>query len=233
MRDHFVVRSEKQDHNVSDISTLGSRIWNLGSRFSLLGSKPYFRTMQIALFFGSFNPVHVGHLIIAQSILDLDFIQQLWFVVSPQNPFKQKKSLLAERQRYNLLKMATENNDQLKVSDIEFGLPKPSYTIDTLAYMEEKYPQQKFHLVMGSDNLTHLHKWKNADVLKANYPIIVYPRPDHPVTEHADIQLTVIEAPLLNISSTFIRKRIKAKQNINFYLPESVTKYVDEMGFYK
>ncbi len=189
--------------------------------------------MQIALFFGSFNPVHVGHLIIAQSIVDLPNIEQLWFVVSPQNPFKQKKSLLAERQRYNLLQMAIEHNDQLKVTDIEFGLPKPSYTVDTLAYMGEKYPQHQFHLVMGSDNLTHLHKWKNADILKANYPIIVYPRPAHPVEEHPDIQLTVVEAPLLNISSTFIRQRIKAEKNINFYLPESVAQYVDEMGFYK
>jgi len=189
--------------------------------------------MQIALFFGSFNPVHVGHLIIAQSIIDLAHIQQLWFVVSPQNPFKQKKSLLAERQRYNLLQMAIEHNNLLKVTDIEFGLPKPSYTIDTLTYMVEKYPQHQFYLVMGSDNLTHLHKWKNAEILKANYPIIVYPRPQHPVGQHPDIQLTLIDAPLLNISSTFIRQRIKAKKNINFYLPESVAQYVDEMGFYK
>jgi len=189
--------------------------------------------MQIALFFGSFNPVHVGHLIIAQSVIDLEQINQLWFIVSPQNPFKEKKTLLAERQRYNMVKMAIEENNYLRASDIEFELPKPSYTIDTLAYMEEKYPQHTFHLVMGSDNLTHLHKWKNADVLKANYSIIVYPRPGSKIENHTDVQLTIIDAPLLNISSTYIRNRIKQKQNINFFLPESVARYVTEMGFYK
>jgi len=189
--------------------------------------------MEVALYFGSFNPIHVGHLLIAQTVIDLDEIDELWFVVSPQNPFKEKKTLLAERLRYNLVQTATENNDTLKVSDIEFKLPKPSYTIDTLTHLEEKFSDKNFSLVMGSDNLEHLHKWKNADILMARYPIIVYPRSEDYQIPLEKINATILDAPLLNISSTFIRERIKRQLNINFYVPESVEKQIIEYNYYK
>lgn len=189
--------------------------------------------MKVALYFGSFNPIHVGHLLIAQTVIDLDNINELWFIVSPQSPFKKKKNLLAERLRYNLVQTAIENNDQLKVSDIEFKLPKPSYTIDTLAYLEDKYQNKTFSLVMGSDNLEHLHKWKNADTLMERYPIIVYPRSKDFSIPSNKIRLTILDAPLLNISSTFIRERLTKNMNINFFVPESVENQINENNYYK
>jgi len=191
------------------------------------------KNTKIALYFGSFNPIHVGHLLIAQTVIDLDIIDELWFIVSPQNPFKKKKTLLAERLRYNLVQTAIENNDKLKVSDIEFKLPKPSYTIDTLAHLEEKFTNKKFYLVMGSDNLEHLHKWKNADILMERYPIIVYPRSKDFNVPSTEMKLTILDAPLLNISSTYIRERVKKQLNINFYVPESVEKQIMEYNYYK
>jgi len=188
---------------------------------------------KIALYFGSFNPIHVGHLLIAQTVIDLDQIDELWFVVSPQNPFKKKKTLLAERLRYNLVKTAIENNNKLKVSDIEFKLPKPSYTIDTLTHLEEKFSNKNFSLVMGSDNLEHLHKWKNSDVLIERYQIIVYPRSKDYQIPLEKINATILDAPLLNISSTFIRERIRSQLNINFYVPESVERQIIEYNYYK
>lgn len=189
--------------------------------------------MNVALYFGSFNPIHIGHLLIAQSVIDLNEIDELWFIVSPQSPFKKKKNLLAERLRYNLVQTAIENNDNLKVSDIEFTLPKPSYTIDTLAYLEEKYSDKKFHLLMGSDNLEHLHKWKNADTLIERYPVIIYPRSDEYSIPSNNILLTILKAPLLDISSTTIRARIKQKLNINFYVPEKVQRQIIDYNYYK
>lgn len=189
--------------------------------------------MKVALFFGSFNPIHIGHLLIAQSVIDLQAIEELWFVVSPQSPFKKKKNLLAERLRYNLVQTAIENNHKLKVSDIEFNLPKPSYTIDTLIYLEDKYPNISFHLVMGSDNIEHLTKWKNADVLIERYPIIVYPRRKDFKVPSNDIRLTVLNAPLLNISSTYIRTRLQENKTINFYVPKSVEDQIISYNYYK
>lgn len=189
--------------------------------------------MNIALYFGSFNPIHIGHLLIAQSVIDLNEIDELWFIVSPQSPFKKKKNLLTERLRYNLVQTAIEHNDALKVSDIEFKLPKPSYTIDTLAYLEEKHNDKEFHLVMGSDNLENLHKWKNAEKIIDRYKVIVYPRTkDFNIPDKA-IKLMILNAPLLNISSTAIRDRIKKGQNINFYLPKSVENQLIEYNYYK
>jgi len=189
--------------------------------------------MTVALYFGSFNPIHIGHLLIAQSVIDLVTIDELWFIVSPQSPFKKKKNLLAERLRFNLVQTAIENNNQLKVSDIEFKLPKPSYTIDTLIYLEEKHPNIKFELVMGSDNLDHLHKWKNADLLIDRYNIIVYPRVADFSFSSNKIKTTILNAPLLNISSTTIRERIKQNKNVNFYVCESVEKQLKEYNYYK
>jgi len=188
--------------------------------------------MNVALYFGSFNPIHIGHLLIAQSVIDLDSIDELWFVVSPQSPFKQKKNLLAERLRYNLVETAIEENKKLKVSDIEFKLPKPSYTIDTLAFLEDKYKAKQFHLVMGSDNLEHLHKWKNADIIMKRYPLIIYPRREDFIIPNDKIMLTTLNAPLLNISSTTIRDRIKNNLSINFYVPQSVEKQILSYNYY-
>jgi len=189
--------------------------------------------MRVALYFGSFNPIHIGHLLIAQSVIDLEDIDELWFIVSPQSPFKKKKNLLAERLRYNLIQTATEENKMLKVSDIEFKLSKPSYTIDTLTYLEEKHPKKVFNLVMGSDNLEHLHKWKNAELLVDRYTFIIYPRSKDYVVPLENIKLNVLNAPLLNISSTIIRDRIKLDKPINFYVPQNVEKQIIEYNYYK
>lgn len=189
--------------------------------------------MNIALYFGSFNPIHIGHLLIAQSVIDLEIIDELWFIISPQSPFKKRKNLLAERLRYNLVETAIEHNNKLKVSDIEFKLPKPSYTIDTLAFLEEKYNDKRFHLVMGSDNLEHLHKWKNAEIIMERYPVLVYPRKENFKVPSNEIRLTTLNAPLLNISSTTIRERIKSNLSINFYVPQSVEKQILAYNYYK
>jgi len=189
--------------------------------------------MQIALYFGSFNPIHVGHLIVAQSVVELSHIDQLWFIVSPQSPFKEKKSLLADRDRLHMVNEAIKDNDQLRSSDIEFTMPKPSYTIDTLVYLNEKFPKHSFHLTMGGDNLEHLHKWKNYDLLIKDYPIIVYPRPGYHVKEIKEADLTIMDTSLLNISASQIRKRLKEGLSVKYFLTEPVHKYVMEMSFYK
>src|SRR5690349_2477380 len=154
--------------------------------------------MKIGLYFGSFNPIHAGHLIIANHVLNETALDKLWFVVSPQNPFK-ANGLLNEYDRLHLVKLATEDDPRIKVSDIEFSLPKPSYTINTLAYLNEKYPEHEFSIIMGSDSFQNLHKWKNADVIIARYPIYVYRRPDFEIVNSINAKLTVVEAPLLQI----------------------------------
>jgi len=188
--------------------------------------------MDIALYFGSFNPIHVGHLIVAQTVVELKHIDQLWFVVSPQSPFKEKKTLLADRDRLHMVNEAIAKNDQFRASDIEFSLPKPSYTIDTLTHLNEKYPMHKFHLTMGGDNLEHLHKWKNYEILIRDYPIIVYPRPGYELKEIKDADISIMDNALLNISASKIRKRIKEGLSVQYYLTEPVHKYVTEMNFY-
>lgn len=189
--------------------------------------------MKIGLFFGSFNPVHVGHLIIANHVAENCNLDEVWLVVSPQNPFKKNQNLLNEYDRLHLINLALGNHPKLKASDIEFNLPKPSYTIDTLVYLKEKYPKNEFSLIMGSDNLKGLLKWKNSEVIIKNYPIIVYQRPSEESTEAQDANVTFLDTPLLNISSTFIRQQIKANKNCQFLLPDAVAKYIDEMSFYK
>lgn len=188
----------------------------------------------IALFFGSFNPIHIGHLIIADAISLEKDIEKVWFVVSPQNPFKVKESLLTESSRFYLTQLATEDNPNFFVSNIEFHLPKPSYTIDTLNYLEEKYPDKKFCLVMGGDNLVHFEKWKNYEKILENYKIYIYKRPKSDTSQipvHKNIYY--LDVPLMEISSTLIRERIKNNLSIKYLLPEKVELEIEKSRYYK
>ncbi len=190
--------------------------------------------MKIGLFFGSFNPVHNGHLMLANYMVQTTDLNKVWFVVSPHNPLKDKKTLLGEYDRLNLINLAIENNPKLKASDIEFKLPQPSYTIDTLSYLKDKFPKHEFTLIMGSDNLTTLHKWKNYQQLIEQYPIIVYQRrgfTKNPFPEVKTIQH--IDFPFIDISSTFIREQIKKGISIRYFMPDVVWQYIEEMKFYK
>ena len=193
---------------------------------------------KIGLFFGSFNPIHIGHLILANYILEKSDMEQLWFVVSPQNPFKEKKSLLKDYHRLDMVNLALKNYPKMRASNIEFSLPKPSYTTDTLAYLKEKYPENSFALIMGEDNLKNLHKWKNSENLVENNQIIVYPRKieaenleENLLLNHPNISL--IEAPIIELSATQIREMIKLNQNVRPMLPPEVFEFLDGSSFYK
>lgn len=186
------------------------------------------------LFFGSFNPIHAGHLIIASYMANFTDLDEVWLVVSPQNPLKNKKGLGNMYDRLEMARLAIEPAEQLKVSDIEFNLPQPSYTIDTLAYLQEKHPAKEFVLIMGADNLASLKKWKNYEVLLRDYAIYVYPRPGSDITEwvnHPSITLT--ETPQMEISSTFIRQALKDNKNIQFLVPENVIAFMDSKNMYR
>ncbi len=187
------------------------------------------------LFFGSFNPIHVGHLIIANHIVEFTDLDEIWFVISPHSPFKEKKSLLADHHRYALVNYAVEDNPKLWASNIEFGLPQPSFTAHTLTFLEEKYPMKKFALIMGEDNIIHIDKWKNYEFIINNYPIYVYPRPNTKTTEFQKLPLVTIidNVPLMEISSSFIRKNIKEGKDVRYLLPKRVYDYVTEMHFYE
>ena len=190
--------------------------------------------MKIGLYFGSFNPVHHGHLLIATYLLQNTPLQQVWFVVSPQNPLKPAASLLNEYHRLYLVQLAVEGEKDLKAVDIEFKLPKPSYTVDTLAYLQEKYPTHEFSIIMGSDSFQNLSRWKNAEWLLRNYSLYVYKRPEHetlPVYPGAK-EIHVLNAPLLPISSTYIRKNIREGKSIRYLLPESVRAEIERNGYY-
>lgn len=190
--------------------------------------------MKIGLFFGSFNPVHNGHMVIAAYLAEFTDLDEVWLVVSPQNPLKQSAALLADYHRFELVRIAIGDYRKLKASKVEFSLPKPSYTVHTLAYLEEQYPQNQFVLIMGSDNLTSFHKWKNWEYILQNHQLYIYPRPGHDGGELKDHpMIKFVEAPLMQLSSSFIRKCIQQKKDIRFMLPESVYKYMDEMNFYK
>lgn len=192
---------------------------------------------KVGLFFGSFNPIHIGHLILANYILENSDMDELWFVVSPQNPFKDKKSLLKDHNRMDMVQLAVKNYPKMRASNVEFSLPVPSYTIDTLTYLHEKYPGYSFSLIMGEDNLENLHKWKNSEVLIKNHHIIVYPRvsngekKDPEYLKHENISL--IKAPVIEISATEIRKMIKEGKNVRPMLPPEVFEYLDGSNFYK
>jgi nicotinate-nucleotide adenylyltransferase len=189
--------------------------------------------MNIGLYFGSFNPVHVGHLIIANHILNETAIEKVWFVVSPQNPFKAESGLLNEYHRLHLVRLATEEDNRIKASDIEFSLPKPSYTVNTLAYLSEKYPEHSFSIIMGSDSFQNLHKWKNYEVIVKNYPVYVYRRPGFEITNTLEAEVQVLNAPLLEISATHIRKYLREGKSARYLLPDKVLDEIEKGGYYR
>jgi len=190
--------------------------------------------MKIGLFFGSFNPIHTGHLIIANYMADYTDLHEVWFVVSPQNPFKSEQSLLDENHRLNLLQKAIEGEPRFKASDVEFSLPRPSYTVHTLHYLTEKYPSYEFTLIIGGDNLQNFHKWLNYESILEKHKVFVYARTgivEKPLlSNHPNIKL--LEVPLLNISSSYIRESIQAGKSIKYLVPESVRIAIEENKFY-
>lgn len=188
--------------------------------------------MKIGLFFGSFNPIHHGHLIIANHLAETSDLAEIWFVVSPQNPFKKAGSLLNENHRYHLIKLAVEREKKLKASNIEFKLPRPSYTSDTLIYLKEKYPLHSFSIIIGSDGFQNIEKWKNANIILSNYPILIYKRPGFEIKEPLPASVNLVNAPLLEISSTLIRYMIKNKKNIRFLVPDIVKDEIERNRFY-
>lgn len=202
--------------------------------------------MKIGLYFGSFNPIHIGHLIIANYMADYTDFDQVWIVVSPHNPHKKKSSLLADNHRLTLVQIAVEGNEKIMASDIEFKLTQPSYTVTTLAYLKEKFPKNEFSLLMGEDNLRTFHKWFNYEEIIDNHKIYVYPRVlteqeksgvekskgIPPVLDHQNL-IICDEVPVMKISSSFIRKAIKNGKDVQYLLSEPVLKYVDEMNFYR
>ncbi len=204
--------------------------------------------MKIGLYFGTFNPIHVGHLVIANYMADFTELDQVWLIVSPHNPLKEKSSLLTDYHRLALVKVAIDDNPKLKASDIEFNLPKPSYTATTLAYLKDKYPQHEFALIMGEDNLRTLHKWRNHDVILKNHKIYVYPRV---LTLQEEAEVSSInsqvnndfadnpnviyceDAPVMKVSASFVRHAIKEGKDVRYLLTEPVHRYIDEMNFYR
>jgi nicotinate-nucleotide adenylyltransferase len=190
--------------------------------------------MKIGLFFGSFNPIHVGHLIIANYMATQTDLAQVWLVVSPQNPLKLKNTLARDRDRLNMVRIAIEDNPQLKASDIEFKLPIPSYTIDTLAHLEEKYPQHEFALIMGGDNLGSLQKWKNYEKILRGYDIYVYKRPQFDLGEFATHpRVKLFDAPMMDISATYIRQCLVEGKSVQYLVTDGVKKYLEESKIYK
>jgi len=190
--------------------------------------------MKIGLFFGSFNPVHNGHLMLANYIAQTSSLQKIWLVVSPHNPLKDKKTLLGEYDRLNLINLAIDNNPKLKASDIEFKLPQPSYTIDTLTYLQDKFPQHEFTLIMGSDNLATLHKWKNYELLIKQFPIVVYQRRGYTKNPFPGVKtIQYLDFPFIDISSTFIREQIKKGVSMRYFMPDAVWQYIEEMKLYR
>ena len=195
--------------------------------------------MKIGLYFGTFNPIHVGHLIIANHFAEFTDLEQIWMVVTPHNPLKKKETLLPDHKRYEMVFLATEEYPKIKPSKIEFDLPQPNYTVNTLAHLQEKFPKHSFSLIMGEDNLNALHKWKNHEVILENHTIYVYPRifdktgnePHQSVKNHPNIHY--VAAPIVEISATFIRESIKNKKNIRPLLPEKVWEFIDYNNLYK
>jgi nicotinate-nucleotide adenylyltransferase len=204
--------------------------------------------MKIGLYFGTYNPVHVGHLVIANYMAEYTDLDQVWLIVSPQNPLKEKSSLLADYHRLALVKIAIDDNPKLRASDIEFKLPKPSYTATTLAYLKEKHPEHEFALIMGEDNLRTLHKWQNHEIILKNHKTYVYPRV---LTTQEEAEISTInaqigndfaqnsnvvlcdDAPVMKVSASFIRQAIKDNKDVRYLLTEPVHKYIDEMNFYR
>jgi len=189
---------------------------------------------KIGLFFGSFNPVHIGHLIIANFMATQSDLKEVWLVVSPQNPLKKKSTLANDYDRLNLVRLAIDDNPKLRASDVEFSLPKPSYTIDTLTHLRDKYSDKQFVLIMGGDNLATLHKWKNYELLLSDYEIYVYQRPSYDLGElaaHSNVK--IFEAPLMQISASYLRKCLKAGKSVEYLVSEAVFEELERSGLYK
>jgi nicotinate-nucleotide adenylyltransferase len=190
--------------------------------------------MKVGLFFGSFNPVHVGHMIIANHLAEYTDLNQIWMVVSPHNPLKNKASLAKDNDRYHLVQLAIGDHTKIRASNVEFSLPTPSYTIDTLTYLEEKFPEKSFSLIMGGDSLTGIEKWKNYEKLLSDYDIYVYKRSDADTImyEHMN-NIKIVDAPLLDISATFIRNAIKNKKSVRYLVPDAVYEYLESSTLYR
>ncbi|MGZ5244510.1 MAG: nicotinate (nicotinamide) nucleotide adenylyltransferase [Bacteroidia bacterium] len=190
--------------------------------------------MKTGLFFGSFNPIHVGHLIIGSHMVNFTDLKQVWFVVSPHNPLKDKSELLNDFKRLEIVRLAIEDDDQLQACDIEFDLQKPSYTINTLLRLEEKFPDREWVLIMGSDTVNTLPKWKNYEQLISNYEIYIYPRPDFPVDETllSPKMKLVNDVPLMQISASYIRKSLRERKNVKYLLTPKVYAHIDKWGYY-
>ena len=188
--------------------------------------------MHIGLYFGSFNPVHIGHLIIANHVIAHTEIDKIWFVVSPHNPLKDSHSLLNEYDRLYLVNLAIQDNPKFRGSNVEFHLPKPSYTIDTLTYLTEKFPLERFSVVIGSDSFQNIHRWKNFEQLVSRYSFVVYNRPGFDIVDTHGADITVMNAPLLQISSTYIRTQVKEKRSIKYLVPEQVETYIETNKYY-
>jgi nicotinate-nucleotide adenylyltransferase len=189
--------------------------------------------MKVGLFFGSFNPIHIGHLIIANLMAESTDLKKVWFVVSPQNPFKPSKGLLHEFDRYDMVRAAVFDSYKLEVSDIEFHLPKPNYTIHTLVHLKEKHPDKEFKIIIGEDNLESFTKWKNYEIILNDYGLYVYPRPGAQPSElksHPNVRM--VDAPLLDISATFIRNCIRNQQSVRYMVPDAVEEMIRTKGFY-
>jgi len=189
--------------------------------------------MKVGLYFGSFNPVHIAHLIIANHVLNETDIEKIWFIVSPQNPFKTESSLLNEYHRLHLVRLATEDDIRIKACDIEFSLPKPSYTSNTLAYLTEKHPEHEFCILMGSDSFQNLHKWKNCEAIVKNHKIFVYLRAGFEIENHIGADIQILDAPLLQLSATQLRKYIKEKKSVRYMIPDKVLDEIEKGGYYK
>ncbi|WP_425390407.1 nicotinate (nicotinamide) nucleotide adenylyltransferase [Ekhidna sp.] len=189
--------------------------------------------MEIGLFFGSFNPIHTGHMIIANLVKETTSVDEVWFIVSPQNPFKKNKNLLHEFDRLDMVNAAIGDDYQFRSSDVEFNMPRPSYTIDTLTVLQEKYPDKKFRLIIGEDNLSSFPKWKNHEMILEHYGLIVYPRPNSEpsdLSSHENVRM--IDAPEVDISATLIRKLIKEEKSIKYLVPDQVEALIKSKGFF-
>ena len=188
--------------------------------------------MRVGLYFGSFNPIHTGHLIIANHVLEFAEVDRVWFIVSPQNPLKESRALLNEHHRLHLVNLAIEDNSHFKCSNVEFSLPRPSYTIDTLTYLTEKYPKYEFSVIMGADSFSNIQKWKNYQQILHKHKLIIYKRPGFEIQTISGANINVVDAPLLEISATYIRDQIQQKKSIKYLVPPSVEEYILANHYY-